>query len=109
MVELISKNLTRKVSLFNPVTPQRNSYSSHPPTTTRIMAVRSLYIGNCPWKAKEEDLRALFSAYGSIDSVKIRRSNAFLDYADDKAAKACLDDFEADQKRVRARRSSPSR
>ena len=32
---------------------------------------KSLYVGNLPFRAKEEELKALFSEYGTVLSVKI--------------------------------------
>ncbi|HXE80728.1 MAG TPA: RNA-binding protein [Vicinamibacterales bacterium] len=37
---------------------------------------RRLYVGNLPYKATDEDLTALFSQAGSVDSVRVMRDMA---------------------------------
>lgn len=32
---------------------------------------KSLYVGNLPWSATEEEVREMFSAYGEVLSVKL--------------------------------------
>ncbi len=32
---------------------------------------KNLYVGNLPWSATEEDVRAAFEAYGEVTSVKL--------------------------------------
>ena len=32
---------------------------------------KSIYVGNLPWSATEEEIRNLFSAYGSVTSVNL--------------------------------------
>ena len=32
---------------------------------------KSIYVGNLPWSATEEELRSLFSAHGAVNSVKL--------------------------------------
>jgi hypothetical protein len=32
---------------------------------------KSLYVGNLPWSATEEEVRSLFAAHGTVNSVKL--------------------------------------
>jgi len=32
---------------------------------------KSIYVGNLPWSATEDEIRSLFSAYGSVTSVNL--------------------------------------
>ncbi|MDR2160715.1 MAG: RNA-binding protein [Desulfovibrio sp.] len=32
---------------------------------------KSLYVGNLPWSATEEEVRSLFAAHGTVSSVKL--------------------------------------
>jgi len=32
---------------------------------------KSLYVGNLPWSATEEEVRSLFASHGSVSSVKL--------------------------------------
>jgi len=32
---------------------------------------KSIYVGNLPWSATEEDVQALFTEYGDVQSVKL--------------------------------------
>jgi len=33
--------------------------------------VKSIYVGNLPWSATEEEVRTLFQEYGDVSSVKL--------------------------------------
>ncbi|MFW5837695.1 MAG: RNA recognition motif domain-containing protein [Desulfovibrionaceae bacterium] len=33
--------------------------------------VKSLYVGNLPWSASEDEVRELFASYGAVSSVKL--------------------------------------
>ncbi|MDD2967456.1 MAG: RNA-binding protein [Desulfovibrionaceae bacterium] len=35
------------------------------------MATKSLYVGNLPWSATEDEVRELFSNYGEVSSVNL--------------------------------------
>jgi RNA recognition motif-containing protein len=41
------------------------------------MVKKKIYVGNIPFSATEQDIRDLFSDYGEIISVKIRRTKGF--------------------------------
>ncbi|HNP07520.1 MAG TPA: RNA-binding protein [Cyclobacteriaceae bacterium] len=58
----------------------------------------NIYVANIPWKASEEELRALFAEYGEIDSAKIitdkftqrSRGFGFVEMKDDDAARRAI-------------------
>ncbi len=58
----------------------------------------NIYVANIPWKASEEELRALFAEYGEIDSAKIitdkftqrSRGFGFVEMKDDEAARKAI-------------------
>lgn len=35
------------------------------------MVLKSIYVGNVPYSATEDDIRALFGKYGNVNAVKI--------------------------------------
>ncbi len=57
---------------------------------------KSIYVGNLPWSATEEEVRGLFSAYGAVSSVHLvsdretgrARGFGFVEMADADAAAA---------------------
>jgi RNA recognition motif-containing protein len=57
---------------------------------------KSIYVGNLPWSATEEELRNLFSAHGTVNSVKLvtdretgrARGFAFVEMPSEDAANA---------------------
>jgi len=57
-----------------------------------------LYVGNLPYNTTEEDLRNLFSQYGSVDSVAVvtdrdtgrSRGFGFVEFADDNEARNAI-------------------
>ncbi|HEY5690139.1 MAG TPA: RNA-binding protein [Cyclobacteriaceae bacterium] len=61
----------------------------------------NIYVANIPWKATEEELRALFAEYGEIDSAKIitdkftqrSRGFGFVEMKDDEAAKKAIEEL----------------
>jgi RNA recognition motif-containing protein len=61
----------------------------------------NIYVANIPWKATEEELRALFADYGEIDSAKIitdkftqrSRGFGFVEMKDDEAAKKAIEEL----------------
>lgn len=61
----------------------------------------NIYVANIPWKATEEELRALFAEYGEIDSAKIitdkftqrSRGFGFVEMKDDAAAKKAIEEL----------------
>ncbi len=61
----------------------------------------NIYVANIPWKASEEELRALFAEYGEIDSAKIitdkftqrSRGFGFVEMKDDAAAKKAIEEL----------------
>ncbi|HKK03244.1 MAG TPA: RNA-binding protein [Gammaproteobacteria bacterium] len=58
--------------------------------------MKSIYVGNLPFSATEEEVSALFSPFGNVESVKIitdretgrPRGFAFVDMGDDDAENA---------------------
>lgn len=37
----------------------------------RLFMSKNIYVGNLPWSATEQDVRAAFEAYGEVTSVKL--------------------------------------
>jgi RNA-binding proteins (RRM domain) len=37
----------------------------------RVFVSKSIYVGNLPWSATEDQIRKLFSAYGTVNSVNL--------------------------------------
>lgn len=62
---------------------------------------RRLYVGNLPYKVTDEDLSALFSRAGAVDSVRVMRDQAtgrargfaFVEMASDDDAQKAIDQF----------------
>lgn len=62
---------------------------------------RRLYVGNLPYKTTDDDLSALFSQAGPVESVRVMRDMAtgrargfaFVDMADDAAAQKAVSQF----------------
>jgi RNA recognition motif-containing protein len=62
---------------------------------------RRLYVGNLPYKTTDADLSAHFSQAGTVESVRVMRDMAtgrargfaFVDMADDEAAKKAVTQF----------------
>ncbi|MHB0998113.1 MAG: RNA recognition motif domain-containing protein [Armatimonadota bacterium] len=54
------------------------------------MANKSLYVGNLPYSAKEEDLRSIFEPYGPVAEVRIigDKGFAFVEIPEEKMAEA---------------------
>jgi RNA recognition motif-containing protein len=61
-----------------------------------------LYVGNLPYKTTDEDLNALFSQAGKVESVRVMRDMAtgrargfaFVDMADDDGAQKAISQFQ---------------
>lgn len=62
------------------------------------MENKTLYVGNLAYSADEQDLEKAFSAYGSVDDIKLMRDRetgrsrgfAFITFATDAEASAAL-------------------
>lgn len=62
---------------------------------------RRLYVGNLPYKTTDEDLSALFSQAGAVDTVRVMRDMAtgrargfaFVEMATDEDAQKAIDQF----------------
>ena len=62
---------------------------------------RRLYVGNLPYKTTDEDLNALFSQAGAVDSVRVMRDMAtgrargfaFVEMANDDGAQKAITQF----------------
>lgn len=77
------------------------------------VAVRTLYVGNLPYRANEQVVRNLFSDYGKVYSVRLmkdkhtgkRRGFGFVEMADTDAAAAmaALNDTEFQQRTLKVR------
>jgi RNA recognition motif-containing protein len=58
--------------------------------------MKSLYVGNLPFTASEDELRELFAAYGTVESIRLVTDRAtgeprgfgFVEMADSDAARA---------------------
>ncbi len=58
--------------------------------------MKSLYVGNLPFSASEDEVRDLFSPYGTVESIRLvtdretgrPRGFGFVEMADDEAARA---------------------
>ena len=64
--------------------------------------MKSIYVGNLPFTASEDEIRSLFEQYGAVQSVKLivdketgrPRGFAFVDYADRAVAEAAISAFD---------------
>jgi len=62
------------------------------------MSTNKLYVGNFPWSTKEEELKGLFGAHGTIQSAKIitdketgeSRGFAFIEFSSPEEAKTAM-------------------
>jgi cold-inducible RNA-binding protein len=71
---------------------------------------RRLYVGNLPYKTTDEDLHALFSQAGAVESVRVMRDMAtgrargfaFVEMATDEDAQRAITQFHAHQMDGRA-------
>ena len=96
--------------------------SANPSSSTNIQAtqapvsdedVRTLYVGNLPYRANETSVRELFSEHGSVHSVRLmkdkhtgkRRGFGFVEMAADDLDKAisALNDTEFQQRTLKVR------
>ena len=78
---------------------------------------KSIYVGNLPWSATEEQVRNLFSAYGTVNSVNLvsdretgrARGFGFVEMADADAAGAiqALDGTPMDGRNLRVNEAQP--
>jgi len=58
--------------------------------------MKSIYVGNLPFSASEDELKALFAAYGTVESIRLvmdrdtgqPRGFGFVEMADNEAARA---------------------
>ena len=58
--------------------------------------MKSLYVGNLPFSASEDEVRELFAPYGTVESIRLvmdrdtgrPRGFGFVEMADDEAARA---------------------
>ena len=84
--------------------------------------MKSLFVGNLPFTASEDELRDLFAAYGTVESVRLitdretgkPRGFGFVEMADNEAARAIQElngkDFDGRALRVNeAERRTPKR
>ncbi len=95
-------------------TQQRSTTAHHSPQTTAILQsdnTSSLYVGNLAYHAKRDELHALFSQYGQVNSVRIMldrtthrpRGYAFVEMESNAAHKAIsqLDNTEFCERNLR--------
>ena len=78
---------------------------------------KSIYVGNLPWSATEEQVRNLFSSYGTVNSVNLvsdretgrARGFGFVEMADADAASAiqALDGSSMDGRNLRVNEAQP--
>jgi len=84
----------------------------------RILMSKSIYVGNLPWSATEEQIQGLFAEYGNVISVKLvsdrdtgrARGFGFVEMEDADAAAAieALDNYSLDGRTIRVNESRPS-
>ena len=80
---------------------------------------KSLYVGNLPWSATEDEIRSLFANHGSVSSVKLvsdretGRARGFgfveMDEADAINAISALDGKEVDGRNLRVNKAEPKK
>ena len=90
---------------------------SIPLFSTRSFVSKSIYVGNLPWSATEEQVRNLFSSYGTVNSVNLvsdretgrARGFGFVEMADADAASAiqALDGSSMDGRNLRVNEAQP--
>ena len=78
---------------------------------------KSLYVGNLPWSATEDEVRSLFASHGSVNSVKLvsdretGRARGFgfveMDDADAAAAVEALDGTSFGGRTLRVNEAQP--
>ena len=95
----------------NPSATPRSSTTSE--TSASDEDVRTLYVGNLPYRANETSVRELFSEHGSVHSVRLmkdkhtgkRRGFGFVEMAADDLDKAisALNDTEFQQRTLKVR------
>lgn len=78
---------------------------------------KSIYVGNLPWAATEEQVRELFSPHGNVISVKLvsdretGRARGFgfveMDDADAEAAIEALDNYSFNGRTLRVNEAKP--
>ena len=78
---------------------------------------KSIYVGNLPWSATEDQIRNLFSPYGTVDSVKLvtdretgrARGFGFVEMDDAGAASAveALDNTSYEGRNLRVNEAQP--
>ncbi|MBQ9406682.1 MAG: RNA-binding protein [Desulfovibrio sp.] len=78
---------------------------------------KSIYVGNLPWSATEEEVQALFATYGNVHSVKLisdrdtgrARGFGFVEMEDGEADKAidALNDHEFGGRKLRVNEAKP--
>ena len=78
---------------------------------------KSLYVGNLPWSATEDDVRDLFAPYGEVTSVKLvsdretgrARGFGFVEMEDGEADAAieALDNFSFGGRTLRVNEAKP--
>ena len=80
---------------------------------------KSLYVGNLPWSATEDDVRDLFAPYGEVTSVKLvsdretgrARGFGFVEMDESSAINAisALDGKEVDGRALRVNKAEPKK
>ncbi len=78
---------------------------------------KSLYVGNLPWSATEEEVRDLFSQYGDVSSVKLvsdretgrARGFGFVEMASEgvQAAVEALDNYSFNGRNLKVNEARP--
>jgi RNA recognition motif-containing protein len=51
---------------------------------------KRIYVGNLPFSASEEEIRAKFGRFGKVVGVEIGRGTAVVDMADDASARRAI-------------------
>jgi RNA recognition motif-containing protein len=51
---------------------------------------KKIYVGNLPFSASDDEVRSMFSRFGKVARVEMRRGSAIIEMADDRAASQAI-------------------
>ena len=52
--------------------------------------MKKIYVGNLPFSASDDEVRSMFSRYGKVLRVEVRRGSSTVELADDAAAERAI-------------------